>query len=428
MSGTPQSKGWCPSAWRPMLTGDGYLVRLHFSCGIVSSEQARVVASLARRYGNGFIDLTRRANLQIRGVAGDGIDQLQRELLAGGLIAQNAQGVETPNVVASPLSGRDRTALIDIRPLVQKLEEGLASAHIIPDLPAKFCILLEDGGRFSLRDIDSDIAFEACHEGPFAVRIGSKERVGFVETGDIADTALALVTAFVTLAKSGSRPARRMRELVVEGRVSAILPSCLALGRAFTTSWSARDDVNGRAKPGYDAVGFIADDILGVAAPFGSLQADQLALIADLADLHAGGELRLTPWRAILMPAIASGTINHIGNECARAGLVTDPSNPRRHVAACSGAPGCVSASVETRNIAEELAPLLRPRDTLHVSACAKSCASSSAASLTLVGREGRFDLIRDGRPGDTPVLVGLSPEGARAAIKGIAAEKRGHV
>jgi precorrin-3B synthase len=172
----------------------------------------------------------------------------------------------------------------------------------------------------------------------------------------------------------------------------------------------------------------VAYDVLGVAAAFGSLHADQLHLLAKLADRHADSELRLTPWRALLIPAIASGAIDRVKSECARAGLITDASDPRRHIAACAGAPACASASVKTRDVAAGLAPLLRPQDTLHVSGCAKSCASSTPASVTLVGRDGRFDLIRNGKAGDTPALFGLSAEHARVAVQRIAAEDLAHV
>jgi precorrin-3B synthase len=129
-----------------------------------------------------------------------------------------------------------------------------------------------------------------------------------------------------------------------------------------------------------------------------------------------------------LIPAIASGAIDRVKAECERAGLVTHPSDPRRHISACMGAPACASASVSTRGIAVALAPLLGPDDTLHVSGCAKACASSAAASVTLVGRDGRFDLVRNGTTTDTPALFGLSAEEARIAVERTVAEEFAHL
>ena len=64
-------KGWCPSALRPMQSGDGFVVRIRPHGGRLSAEQAEGIADLAERHGNGLIDLTGRANLQIRGVRAD---------------------------------------------------------------------------------------------------------------------------------------------------------------------------------------------------------------------------------------------------------------------------------------------------------------------------------------------------------------------
>ena len=59
-------KGWCPTALRPMLSGDGLVVRVRPHGGQLSAAQASGIADLATCYGNGLIDLTGRANLQIR--------------------------------------------------------------------------------------------------------------------------------------------------------------------------------------------------------------------------------------------------------------------------------------------------------------------------------------------------------------------------
>ena len=72
----------------------------------------------------------------------------------------------------------------------------------------------------------------------------------------------------------------------------------------------------------------------------------------------------------------------------------------------CPGAPACGQAEAETRGIARALAGKV---GTLHVSGCAKGCARQAAAEVTLVGREGRFDLVRDGRAGDMPERSGLT-------------------
>ena len=64
----PLVKGWCPGAHRPMLSGDGLVVRVRPFRAELSAAQALALCDLARTHGNGTLELTSRANLQIRGV------------------------------------------------------------------------------------------------------------------------------------------------------------------------------------------------------------------------------------------------------------------------------------------------------------------------------------------------------------------------
>jgi precorrin-3B synthase len=98
-------------------------------------------------------------------------------------------------------------------------------------------------------------------------------------------------------------------------------------------------------------------------------------------------------------------------------GLILTPDDPRLAVTACTGAPGCPQATVETRALAAALAPRLRSGTRLHVSGCAKGCAHPGPADLTLVGRDGAFDLVVGGAPWDEPQRRGIAPRDVAALI-----------
>ena len=101
-------------------------------------------------------------------------------------------------------------------------------------------------------------------------------------------------------------------------------------------------------------------------------------------------------------------------------GLIADATDPRLNIFACVGAPSCQSASVDARGDAARLAATLGATrdDTLHVSGCSKSCAHRGAASLTLVGRDGRYDLIRNGSAAGRASLTGLSMDQVEALLQ----------
>ena len=64
----PDAKGWCPGAHRAMASGDGLLVRVRPRLARLTAAQALGLCELSRRLGSGLVDLTHRANLQLRGV------------------------------------------------------------------------------------------------------------------------------------------------------------------------------------------------------------------------------------------------------------------------------------------------------------------------------------------------------------------------
>lgn len=81
--------------------------------------------------------------------------------------------------------------------------------------------------------------------------------------------------------------------------------------------------------------------------------------------------------------------------------FIVVPDDPRRAIAACTGAPGCASGSTPTLTDAARLAaafgPLAGAGRAAHVSGCAKGCARPGPADLTLVGRDGRYGVVIGG-------------------------------
>ena len=84
------AQGWCPSTYRLFDAPDGALARIKVPGGIVDTAQLRAVAEVARWFGNGAVEITNRANLQVRGLTHDVDDDLRRLLSPVGLSAPTA--------------------------------------------------------------------------------------------------------------------------------------------------------------------------------------------------------------------------------------------------------------------------------------------------------------------------------------------------
>ena len=307
-----------------MLTGDGWLVRVKPPMGVLRAEILPAFAAACARYGNGTVEITSRAALQVRGLGEGGI--------APFAAAMADLGLATPNerrriVTVAPALGGEVAAL------VEEIEAAL------PLLPPKVFVAL-DGGALPMGDIGADFC-------------------AVVEDG-VVQTLVEAAKAFLRLDPLPRRVPRPPR-----------VPAPAVIGR--------------------HAAGFVA----GV--PFGELRAETLA---ELARLSGDGTLRPTPWRGVLLPGVRAAE----GLE--RLGLIVDPGDPRLRVTACPGGPACASGSVPARADAATRRP---ERGFVHVSGCAKGCAHPRPAPVTLVGRDGAYDVVFAGRASDLPAVRGLS-------------------
>ncbi|WP_026785096.1 precorrin-3B synthase [Pleomorphomonas koreensis] len=393
-------RGWCPGARRPMRSGDGLILRLRITGGRLSSDRARAIADLAANCGNGEIDLGRRGGLQLRGLRDDSLAATLAELAVLGLVDADAGAEAIRNVVASPLSDRDDTAAGDAFALARALEGALVADEALRVLPAKFGFSVDDGGRFGLAEVPADVRLRLTRE-VVLISLDGDAGAATVPAGEAVSASLRLARAFLNLAPRLDPPPRRMAALVARLGADAV----------FAAADLAPVEIPPPSRDAAPLIGAFATHV-GVGLPFGRLTADQLRLLADLAAI----DLRLTPFRAVLLPGAPAAILPRL----AEAGFIIRPADPLRFVAACPGAPACASAAIETRDLARRLA-VLNPAAGdvwLHVSGCDKGCASSAAHAVTLVGRDGALDLVLEGRPRDAPRLAGLNPEAVEAVLR----------
>lgn len=373
-----RAKGWCPGALRPMVASDGLVVRVRPPGGRLSGEQAQGLAALALRFAQPQLELTNRANLQMRGVQPAQHAALLDGLRALGLLDADAAAEARRNVQVQPLWTQGDPTPVLARELGELLVRDDA-----PLLPAKFGFAVDTGERLCLRGALADVRLER-HGDAVLVWADGSDHGRVVTWAEAAPAALALARWFLA---SGAAPQGR-------GRMAEWL-RCAPLPPEWRTV-----PVPGvtTATPGPGALA--AGHLLGLA--FGLVQASTLAALGRC------GALRLTPWRCLLLQT--SGPVPALPD------LITDAGDARLRVAACTGAPGCEQAAAtdeSTRALALALAPLVPAGQTLHVSGCPKGCAHPRATTTVVTTGRG-LDLIWQGTAASRPNRCGLD----RSAIE----------
>lgn len=388
-------RGWCPSTLRPMETGDGWLVRLHPPGARLSPAQLRRIASLATEHGNGLIEISARANLQIRGVTAGSHPKLVERLLAERLVDEHDGDGPQRLTLVSPLAGRDPTSLLDAAALAEEIE---LSARTLPGLPAKLCVVIDDGGAQALDGFAGDVRLVGVGAASAALCLADRLWLGSIPVTEAAPTVATILRDFAALRAAAPDRFRRLRDLSREALADlSRLPEAAAPAlRAQPRRAGLFALANGR---------FAA--LIGL--PFGRCDAATLDRLGGGTKTSAA-DIRLSPWRGLafrdLGHAEAIGLMA-LANELT---LITRDDDPRLSVQACAGSPACARAEApamaDAAVFAEAAADLLAQGATLHVSGCIKACAHPGAADLTLVGRDGRYDVVERGTTRDKPVAT----------------------
>ncbi len=410
MTATPTIKGWCPTLLSPMQSGDGWLARVKPTAAMLSAAHARIIAEAASCHGNGHIDLTSRANFQIRGLTPHSAE-LFAEIIIGEVLASARPSFEAiRNVMVSPLGPDDPSAAFDSHAIARDLETMLGEEQALAALPSKFGVAVDAGGVLPLAATNADIMVRA-QGGELAVQLDGGTLAARCAPTALVETVKALALAFLHVSCERREPPRRMRTLIMTVGEEAIF-------RAAGLTLSPIPPALSSGPP--SPIGFVsysarAEGSFGVGLPFGRIEAEALSNLADLSESYGDGSLRTTPWRVLILPGIASANAEQLMDAVRTLDLIADSADPRLHIFACVGTPSCQSASVDARADASRLAATIpATRDhTIHVSGCIKACAHCGPAALTLVGRDGRYDLVRNGSAGDKPALIGLSIEQA---------------
>jgi sulfite reductase beta subunit-like hemoprotein len=423
-----------------METGDGWLVRLHPPGGALTPAQLGRIAALADEHGNGLIEISARANLQIRGVSeathpalvaallrqglvdehdGDGPQRLTLispllppppacggEGRGGGespgrrLFRSSRQALHAPPSLTLPhrkrVEGGGARPLIDASALAGAIE---AQGRAIPGLPAKTLVVVDDGGSLPLDGVAADLRIVAVAAGQVALGLPSGLWLGPVEAAHAVEAVCMILRRFAGHHLGAPDRVCRLRDLSPEMQA--------ALSDFPPTQPPAARRAPRRA--GLFEVGNSHAALVGL--PFGRCDASVLTRLAEAGELDGAADIRLVPWRGLACLGPTRAGAKSWLDTAQALGLIVADDDPRLSVQACAGKPACRSgetaAMADAATLAGAIAPLLAAGTRLHVSGCIKSCAHAGPTDLTLVGEQGRYRVVVGGGARD-PALATL--------------------
>lgn len=398
-----------------------FMIRVRVPGGLLHPDQARALAALARRRGRDWVHLTTRQNVELHWVADRAVPAVLNEVEALGLTTRSACGHTLRNVMCAEESGVGLDEPFDCLP-----DARAVSAAIVDRSRALNCVLpsrvnlafggssrcrrdalLNDGGFVSVV-CDGQPGYEVWGGGS----LGRSPRLAvlldeFVPRRDALAAAEAIVDVFVRHGDLDN-PAKGRLKFVVD-RIGEVV---------FRAEWSAAfEEARRRPHPEPLAVPVLDDAeraavfaaspaqcwsagvrpqrvpgraLMTVDVPMGDLRGHELEAIADLAERHGDGALRLSRDQDVVLRDVPVDEVELVRDALAEHGLgiLGDRRSPR--IRACTGSAVCALGitTAPEAGIALLGSDGLRRHSSLrvHVSGCPNSCAQHQAADIGLAG------------------------------------------
>ena len=394
-----------------------FMMRVGIPNGILTSEQTRVIADIARDHGQDLADVTTRQNIQFHWLTIQSLPLVVEALERVGLSPKGACGDVVRNVTGCPLAGLHKHELIDAAPLAQRVAAHLTANPEFVNLPRKFKICITGCPEWCSYPEINDIGLTGVERFVDGKReVGYNVRVG---GGLSKDPHLAIrLNAFVK-PEQAEEVCYKITEIyrdqqgsLRESRTHARLKFMF-----MKDGWTAETflaelerKLGYKLDPAPDEI--VPDDLfrdhtgvllqqqdglssVGISVLRGRLNADQLHALADLADEYGTGSLRCTIQQNIMLVNIPNGRVSDLIARISALGLHVEATNFWRGTVACTGTEFCKLAISETKGFArwlvdemQERVPNFDQQLRINVTGCPNNCGQAWIADIGLEGKK----------------------------------------
>lgn len=396
---------------------DAFMCRLRIPGGELHAYQLEGLADLADRSAGGMVDITTRANLQLREIPADQAMNILYGIREFGLMSLGTGGDNIRNVTASPLSGIDPHELIETLPIAKQMHHYICQHREMYGLPRKFNIAFDGGGQISALDDTNDIGFHAVEvttenattDVPSGVYYqltlgGITGHKDFArDTGvclsphEVLDVAGAIVRVFIQHGDRTDRKKARLKYVLdawgFEKFIATVESELGRTLRRIGVGQCASPNIEDRfAHIDFHPQKQAGKNYVGVVFPVGRMTSEQARGLARISRRYGSGKMRLTVWQNLIIPDIDDADCESVREALLEIGLDFSASAFRAGLVACTGSAGCKYAAADTKRNAMEIAQYLENRFELdqpiniHLTGCHHSCAQHYIGDIGLIG------------------------------------------
>jgi sulfite reductase (NADPH) hemoprotein beta-component len=418
------------------------MLRVAIPYGMLSSKQLRALGGIARRYDRGYAHFTTRQNIQYNWPKLEEVPDILAELAAVEMHSIQTSGNCVRNTTSDHLAGVTPNELEDPRPWCELIRQWSTFHPEFTYLPRKFKIAVtgaaqdraasqvHDVGIHIVRNADGDLGFEILAGGGLGRTpiLGQVVR-DFLPREHLLSYLEAILRVYNLEGRRDNIHKARIKILVrslgieeFRRRVEAeweftrattprVEEAQIARLRAFFDPPAYRriadqDPTAGKSTafrawyrcntaehkvPGYRAV-YISLKKPGV--PPGDVTDAQMELIADLADRHGFGEVRVTHTQNLLLADVEQGRCHELWQALGEAGLATPNIGTLTDMICCPGLDFCSLANAGSIEVAKLINDRFDDYDYLYdlgelevkMSGCMNACGHHHVGHIGILG------------------------------------------
>jgi ferredoxin-nitrite reductase len=389
---------------------DAFMARLRIPGGVVRTYQLRELARIAQELTTGYVQITTRANFQIRLIQPKDAPEVLHRIQSVGLHTRGAGADNIRNLTANPTAGVDPVELINVLPFVNQLAQIIINDRSFYDLPRKFNIAFDGGGLIGSVEDTNDIGVKAVKLGDevlFRIALGgatghktfARDLGVVVPPDEINNVVVAIVRVFIERGCRTDRKKARLKHLLEKMSLEEYLAEVEKLlgTKLRRASYDASRIRWADQELPHSHIGDFPQkqrglNYVGVAAPIGQITPKQMLRLAELADGYGTGEIRLTVWQNLIIPNVPDAFVAPLKKALEKAGFTTKQSHVASGVIACTGNRYCKFAQSDTKSHALELTKWLEKKVSLdqpvniHLTGCPNSCAQHYMGDIGCLG------------------------------------------
>ena len=416
-----------------------YMLRVAIPYGTVDSRQMRMLAHIARRYDRGYGHFTTRQNIQYNWMKLEEMPDLLTDLASVEMHAFQTSGNCIRNISSDQFAAAAADEIADPRPYAELLRQWSTLHPEFSFLPRKFKIAVTgstiDRAAIKLHDIGLELVQNDAGEIGLKVLVGGgmgrTPMLGhvirkYLPVADYLSYMEAILRVYNRHGRRDNIYKARIKILVNDlgaaefarqveeewalvkplgldpppselARIAAhFAPPVLDANAPVEIDQSNPDFANWvtvnthpHKAPGYAIV------TISLKAPGeipGDASADQMDIIADLAQRYAGDEIRVTHTQNLVLPHVRRADLFDLWQVLVSAGLATANLDRASDIISCPGLDYCTLANARSIPIAQKLAVKLAPQEAdlgelkIKVSGCINGCGHHHAGHIGILG------------------------------------------